>query len=272
MTATGTVHAMLFNREGLEDGVALDDGTTARVPPRAGLERLNLKVGDRVTVTGLGSASRTGRGLRAETIAVANGTAIVVDTPPPVPTPMSRDGAVQRLFVNPHGDVDLILLSDGSAIRIPPTPSGVAAKLPAGQNVHLEGEAVGAAMHATQVRLRSGEIVATEASAPPASPPPGALPRVNDTSTIARVLQSPRGEVDAVILADGAIARIPGRLADSAGSAMTVGTHVYVEGEGGRYPLGTSLHIDTLRLDSGQTFVDPGPPGPRPPQPAPSAQ
>jgi hypothetical protein len=272
MVATGAVHAILFNREGLEDGLVLEDRTTARVPPREGMERLNLKVGDLVTIDGRGTVTGAGRGLRAETVAVANGATVVVDTPPPVPATVSRDGTVQRLLVNPHGDVDLILLSDGSAVHIPPTPSTVAAKLAAGQTVHLEGDALGAAVHATQVRLPSGEVVAAEGAAPPPPPPPlDTMLRVDDTSTIARLLRGPRGEVDALILADGTIARLPRRLAEDATAVLAIGTRVHVEGEGGRYALGTSLHADTLRLDSGQTFTDPSPAAPRPPPPAPGA-
>jgi hypothetical protein len=269
MTTTATVHALLFNREGVEDGMVLDDGTTARVPPRAGLDRLNLKVGDRVTLTGRGMQVGTAKALRVETIALAHGAAVVVDAPPPVPTPVSRDGTVDRVFVNPRGDVDLLLLSDGGTVRIPPTPSAVAAKLGKGQPVHIEGDAVGPAVHASLVRLSSGEVVATEPAMPPVPPPPAALPRIEDSSTIVRLLRAPRGEVDGLILDDGAIVRLPMRLSEDAGAALTVGARVHVEGEGGRYPLGTSLRADTLRLDSGQTFVDPGPLGQRPPPAAP---
>jgi hypothetical protein len=278
MSASGAIHAVLYDREGIEDGLVLDDGTTARVPPRAGLVRLNLKVGDRVTIQGRGTATGAGRGLRAETIAVANGATVVVDTPPPVPSPVSREGTVQRLFVNPHGDVDVILLSDGNAVRVPPTPSTMAAKLPAGQAVHIEGELVGPALHATQVRLPSGEVVAAESTAPPPPPPPpDTMLRVDDASTIASLLRGPRGEIDALILADGAIARLPRRLSEDATPVLAIGARVHVEGEGGRYPLGTSLRADTLRLDSGQVFTDPGPVRPRlppavgtpPPPPAP---
>jgi hypothetical protein len=269
MTTAGTVHALLFNREGEEDGIVLDDGTTARVPPRAGLAGLHLKVGDHVTLTGRGTQVGSAKGMRVETVALANGASVVVDTPPPVPTSVSRDGTVERVFVNPHGDVDLIMLSDGGTVRIPPTPSTVAAKLGKGQSVHIEGDAVGAAVHASLVRLPSGEIVASEPSVPPPPPPPAALPRIEDSSTIVRLLQAPRGEVDGLILADGAIVRLPRRLAEDVGDAMMVGARVHVEGEGGRYPLGTSLRADTVRLDSGQTFVDPGPLGQRRPLAAP---
>jgi hypothetical protein len=269
MSASGAIHAVLYNREGIEDGLLLDDGTTARVPPNAALERLNLKVGDRVTIQGRGTASGVGRGLRAETIAVANGTTVVVDTPPPVPSPVSQGGTVQRLFVNPHGDVDVILLSDGNAVRVPPTPSAIAAKLRAGQAVHIEGEIVGAALHATQVRLPSGEVVAAEPTAPPPPPPPpDTMLHVDDTSTIAGFLRGPRGEVDALMLADGTIARLPRRLSEETTAVLAIGVRIHVEGEGGRYPLGTSLRADTLRLDSGQVFTDPGPVGPRFPPPA----
>jgi arsenical pump membrane protein len=271
MTAKGTIQAILFNPEGLPDGLVLDDGTTAHVPPSTGIERLTLKVGDRVTITGRGSANAIGKGMRAETIALSNGAPVVVDAPPPVPTSVSVEGTVQRLFANPHGDVDLLLLSDGSAVRIPPmTSSAVAAKLRVGNTVHIEGDALGAALHATQVRLSSGEVIATEPGAPP-PPPLDALPRVDDTSTIVRVLTGPRGEVDRIILADGTIAHVPRRLAEQAASNLAVGARLHVEGEGGRYALGTSLRADTLRLDSGQTFVDPGPMGPRRPPVGPGA-
>jgi len=36
MVAAGTIHALLLNRDGIQDGLLLDDGTTVRVPPRAG--------------------------------------------------------------------------------------------------------------------------------------------------------------------------------------------------------------------------------------------
>lgn len=242
----------------------------------------------------LAAASAACSATETSTPSAATGTAALVADAPPTPTPISRDGIVQRSFVNPHGDVDALLLTDGSFVRIPPTTSGVASKLLAGQAVHVEGEAVGAALHASQVRLKSGEVVVAEPSSPPAPPapppaepssppappapssspppaPPAALARIEDTSTIERLVRGPRGEIDGVILADGAIVRIPRRLVDDAGSALAVGTRVHVEGEGGRYALGTSLRADRLRLDSGQTFVDPGPPGPRTPPPAPPA-
>lgn len=280
MTETGTVRAILYNREGLEDGFALDGNRTARVPPRAGLASLGVKVGDRITVAGRGATTSAGTGIRAESVTGASGSTVIVDAPPPLSQAFSRDGVIKRVFVNPHGDVDLILLGDGSAIRIRPTPTALASKLVAGQRVRISGDAVGAALHASEVRLDTGDLVVTDSTAPP--PPPAAPPalvRVTESSTITQTVPGPRGEVERAILADGAIVHFPPRLASQLGPVLTVGTHLSAEGEGGRYASGPALRADTVRLDDGGTFLEPansplppaGPPGALPPPGPPGA-
>ena len=90
ISAKAEVRAVLRNREGMADGLALGDGTTARVPPTAGLDALGVKVGDLVTVRGRGTATAKGKGIRAESLTLASGKTVVVDTPPgqePAPPP-----------------------------------------------------------------------------------------------------------------------------------------------------------------------------------------
>ena len=100
--------------------------------PRARPDRLNLSVGDHATLTGRGTQTGTAKGMRVETIALAMGAVVVVDTPPPVPTSVSHAGVVERVFVSPHGDVDSILISvrarcGSRRLRVPPLSSSARA-------------------------------------------------------------------------------------------------------------------------------------------------
>ncbi|MFT3772443.1 MAG: hypothetical protein QM820_44175 [Minicystis sp.] len=70
MTATARVTAIVSTPRGRAHALLLDDGTTASGP---GLETLNLKVGDRVSVSGKGGAYTQGKALRIDTITLPSG-------------------------------------------------------------------------------------------------------------------------------------------------------------------------------------------------------
>jgi hypothetical protein len=273
ITDSAIIRRLLRNPEGVADGLLLNDGASVRFPPTSGLDALGLKPGDRVSVAGRGTDSPAGRGIRAEQITGANGKPVRVDVPPIIPTPIARDGAVERLLINPRGDVDIMLLTDGAVIRIPPTPSTVASSIQRGTAVHIEGESEGSVIHASTVRGPGGAVLASEPAAPPPAPPvpDEGLMRIDAAGAVMSILRAPRGEIDEILLSDGTIVKLPRRLANSIpASSLAVGTQVRVEGPGGRYPLGTALRADTLRLASGQTFEEPSLSGPPPGRPGPA--
>lgn len=74
----GVVEALLHAPRGEVDGVVLTDGTIVRLPPRGRPPGLaTLRVGARVTATGLGTSNRYGRCIRADRMGV--------DGEPPMP-------------------------------------------------------------------------------------------------------------------------------------------------------------------------------------------
>src|ERR1700754_3959913 len=77
--------------------------------------------------------------------------------PPPPPGPLGRhpraesapvvhEGVVATVLVNPHGDVDGLVLGDGFIVRMPPTARS--AQLAAGAKVHAEGDGTSKMLHA----------------------------------------------------------------------------------------------------------------------------
>jgi hypothetical protein len=90
---------------------------------------------------------------------------------------MARTGRVSRTLINPHGEVDTLLLADGTIVKLRHglrDQAGTAIK--EGMNITAEGRggsyAQGVALDADRITLPDGKVLA-EPLAPP--PPPSAL-------------------------------------------------------------------------------------------------
>ena len=259
MSATGTIRGFSTDPRGNVDGILLSDGTTARAGRKARLETLGLKPGDTVTVTGRGGAYPQGKSLRIETIKLPSGEVRTVERPRAELLPTAHEGVVSTVLVNPHGDVDGLLLTDGSLIRMPPTPRSP--QLVAGAKVRGEGDGTSTRVEARTLTIGgSSAPIGVGAGAPPA--PPAALPSIEDTSTVAKVVTTPEDDVDTLVLADGAIIRLPPALRDDAAGAIAVGTKLTASGEGGTYGDVKAIHATRIVLASGQSFAEPAPPAP----------
>ncbi len=276
MKTTGSVRALVARPDGRIEALLLADGTTASLPPRADVAALGLKVGDTVTVTGRGGTYPAGKALHVDAITLADGKTTVIDTPPPVMKAVERQGTIERVLVNPHGDVDTVLLADGTTVRLAPTPPSD--RLAKGQTVQIVGEGTGNFVRATRIASASGDVLTNESTPPVPPQPPKAgkddpMQDLKTSSTIERIVRGPRGEPDALVLADGATVKLPPRLRDDAGESLKEGARVQVAGRGGSYPQGMSLRATSVQVDGGQTFTEPTPPPPpggpgAPPPPA----
>ncbi len=158
------------------------------------------------------------------------------------------EGTVKRFLVNPHGEIDGLLLSDGLEVHVPP---------------HLDAElraAVqpGAAIAVFGVRPRGVEMISAVAiEAGPGrlivdNGPPKKQHGGNETAEAAghkpeakaphppaeaeglvqRVLHGPKGEPRGVLLEDGRIIRVPPHDAKERGALMQPGIRLAARGPG----------------------------------------
>ncbi|MNX05518.1 hypothetical protein D3C86_351380 [compost metagenome] len=159
--------------------------------------------------------------------------------PPPAPpvadpaAPSVAEGKVQRLLMNPYGEVDGLRLADGTLVRFPPhlSESLVAAVKP-GDTVRVigRGQAPRGVRADAIVNTSTGQTVYDQPPVPGAGRP---LP----PHLRAQALHN------GVILADGSIVRFP---PDSLRVSVQPGAPFAAEGLGTRNTLGTSLEAMSL--------------------------
>jgi len=255
MTVTGKIQGFMPDPHGRVDGILFVDGTNARAGKKARLETLALKAGDTITVTGKGGNYPQGSSLHIETMTLPTGETRSLDPPRAKLTPVSHEGEIACILLNPRGDLDGLLLKDGTLIRVRPTAP--IPQLIAGSRIRADGEGTPSFVRADKVTL-TGTGAVLDLSAPPrAVRIPRALTMLDDSSIVLEVVNTQEGDVDSLVLQDGAIVTLPPRLRDQAGDTLTVGTKLTARGEGGTYGLVKAFQADRIQLASGQVFAEP---------------
>jgi len=149
--ATGIVRRFLVNPHGEVDALLLTDGTVAKFPPHMGAELTGaVKANDTVSVRGY---REPGGGVKAYVITNEGSKQQVVERPP-VPelakmpkhlrfATLSRlkvAGKVERPMRGKKGEVNGVLLEDGTVVRFPPHAAfDFAVLLQPGQSLAAEG-------------------------------------------------------------------------------------------------------------------------------------
>jgi len=182
-------------------------------------------------------------------------------------------GTVHGYLLTPAGDVNGLLLEDGTQVDVPPHLS---ARLSAAVHVRDQVEVIGVRapgsplVRATEVRGPSPSSV-VRVDGPPAPMPPvraaAAAPLAPMTASgrIVALLYSPRGEVGGVLTQDGTQVRFPPQ-ADP-GHALAVGKSVYARGFGTQGPQGRALEATAVGSSAGDAQAVFAPPAPRPGEP-----
>jgi hypothetical protein len=190
--------------------------------------------------------------------------------PPPPPraavgTPATRDGEITRVIRTPRGDVDGLLLDDGTVVRVPPHVFGVQAP-GVGARVHAQGALIGATLRADALAVARTKVNMAPPTTPPA--PPDEAPQLatlDESGTIELIVRNAEGMPDALLLVDGSTI-VVGPPLFSAASELRPGVQIRARGEGGRYPDGVAIHARTLDV-GGTTYADDGPYAVPPPPP-----
>ncbi len=193
------------------------------------LEKLMItKPASRVRIAVLGATMLIGSG----------GLALAQTTPPAAPPQMPEmKGKVAQYSLTPRGDVDGLILADGTEVMLPPHHSTqLVFSVHPGDAVTIRGTKANASPVVTAISVTNdatGAVVDTGPHGPPKL--------LDDQSRVKLQLHDPRGHLNGVLLEDGAIVRMPPPDAERHAANLAVGQPLYARGEGISGPLGTVI-------------------------------
>lgn len=210
-------------------------------------------------------------------------------TPPTPPTPLPASqpwgqqvdltGTVRAFALTPAGDIEGIILTNGTEIHLPPhLTEQVAAAVRPGETVAARGWNVGIPnfVVATALTGQRGQSVVDQGPPPPGTrpppPPPGQPTPGAQMATvqgrILQVLHGPRGDVNGAILDDGTTLKLPPPSALQFATLLQPGQPVVTQG----WSLSNSYGrvVDVQSITSAQQTAVPLAPAPplAPPPPA----
>ncbi|MCW3474144.1 hypothetical protein [Limobrevibacterium gyesilva] len=161
-------------------------------------------------------------------------------------------GKVAQYTLTPRGDVDGLILADGTEVHINPALSAelVFAVRP-GDSVTIHG------LKARAVPMVAAASVTNDATGATVAGRGGRFMRARTPmeaqGTIKAVLHEPRGEANGVLLDDGTVVRLPPAEATRLAAQLAVGQKLFVRGDGltsllGRLVLARQIGPDSTKL------------------------
>jgi len=160
------------------------------------------------------------------------GLAAAQSTPPGQPTEVK--GAVLKYSLTPRGNVDGLIMTDGTEVRLPPRAQAqVVFAVRPGEAVTIQGVKTVANPVVTAVSLTNDATGAVVDTRPPGPPQP-----LDDESRVKLQLHGPDGRLNGVLLEDGAIVRLPPPDAEQDAAGLAVGQPLYARGDGMTTSLG----------------------------------
>jgi hypothetical protein len=188
-------------------------------------------------------------------------------------------GRIERWLVNPNGDVDGLLLADGTQVGFPPHLSAdVQRALKIGDSVEISGWRAPNAPVVRAARLMATGSGRSIADTPPAADgarpamraprDPSALTAMNASGRVARILYTGRGDANGVLLDSGTIVRFPPHVGTAYAATLQPGNTIEARGWGTRSPNGNAIEATALGTST-ETMRDVfAGPGAQPPKPA----
>jgi hypothetical protein len=202
-------------------------------------------------------------GLAAATVSILPAAAQDTSIWDPGTLPETK-GTVKQYTLTPRGDVDGLILTDGTEVKLPPRMSGaVVFTVRPGDQVSVRG------MRARALPLVDGASIrneATGATLTTLGPPEPAADETVLSGRIAALLHGRRGEVNGALLDDGTTLRLPPHEAARLSATLRAGQGVSVRGAVAKSPLGTVVEVRALGT-SPDNLVEVGGRPPRPPGP-----
>ncbi|HZZ03341.1 hypothetical protein [Paraburkholderia sp.] len=166
-------------------------------------------------------------------------------------------GHLDRFLLNPHGDVDGMILTDGTEVHVPPHLSdAMCATVHPGDAIRVRGVRPRAADMIAAVAIETADGTRIVDNGPPVhhkkkKPIPehianaGRHPMQAD-GIVQRVLHGPKGEVRRALLEDGRIVRWPPHETDAIAGLLVPGSTLAIRGEGLVTGFGTVIEVQEI--------------------------
>lgn len=176
-------------------------------------------------------------------------------------------GQLRRFLVNPRGEIDLLQMSDGTLVKFPPhMNASLLAEVKPGDTISVRGfrESAEVIKAVVIVNEATKQQVVEQPPVPDVTKMPkhlrfAALTRMQVSGTVERALRGKNGEVNGVLLTDGAVVRFPSHAAFDFAAALQPGQAFAAEGFGTENANGKGLeasrmgqNLATLRAIYGQ--------------------
>jgi hypothetical protein len=181
---------------------------------------------------------------------LAWGAAIYAQTAAPMRDPAqlpATRGTVKQYTLTPRGEVDGLILTDGTEVKLPPHLTGqIVFAIRPGDAVTIRG------LKAFALPLVDAAAVTNDASGASVidNGPPGGPGRWAAQQTIsgriAAVLHGKRGEVNGALLDNGTVLRLPPPEAERMQALLQPGQTVAVRGVSLTSPLGTVINVSAI--------------------------
>jgi hypothetical protein len=196
---------------------------------------------------------------------LGTGATVFAQSPGPVWDPLQlpeTKGTVKQYTLTPRGDVDGLILSDGTEVKLPPhLTAQIVYSVRPGDAVTVRG------LRARALPLIDAASVTnfvTGATVVDNGPPDGAgraSAEITLTGKLAAALHGKRGEVNGAVLENGAVLRMPPPEAERLQSFLQPGQTVAVRGVSLVTPLGTVVDVRAIGSSPEQlTDLTMGPP------------
>ena len=182
-------------------------------------------------------------------------------------------GKVAEYSLTPRGDVDGLILADGTEVHTPPhLGTQIVYAVKPGDAVTVRGLKARAIAMVQALSVRNdatgATVTDTGAGGPPG--PHGMQQALSATGRIKAQLHGPRGDLNGALLEDGTIVRLPPPEAERLASTLAVGATLTVQGSGLQGPLGRVIEARSIGPDSAhlqQVALPQHPPGHHRPMP-----
>jgi hypothetical protein len=183
-------------------------------------------------------------------------------------------GKVAEYSLTPRGDVDGLILADGTEVHLPPhLGTQLVYAVKPGDAVTIRGLKARAIAMVQAMSVKNDATGTTVTDDGPGGPPGprGAQQALSATGRVKAPLHGPRGDLNGALLEDGTIVRLPPPEAERLSATLTAGAPITVQGDGIEGPLGRVIEARAIGPDATHltqiAVPPPPPPGHRPPPP-----
>ena len=175
-------------------------------------------------------------------------------------------GKVAQYSLTPRGDVDGLILADGTEVHLPPhLGAQLVYAVKPGDAVTVRGLRARAIPMVQAMSVKNdatGSTVTDDGAGGPRGPR-GTQQGLSATGRVKAQLHGPRGDLNGALLEDGTIVRMPPPEAQRLNASLAVGATVAVQGDGSEGPLGRVIEARAIGPDTAHLTTVAAPP-PRP--------